>query len=224
MCGRFTQFIPLDIILQHFNLQEAIDLPPRYNIAPTQQIPAIRYVPEKPYRQLTEMRWGLIPHWAKDEKIGYKLLNARGETITKKPAFRVAFKHRRCLLPTSGFYEWEQTEKQKQPFFISMKTEEPFAFAGIWERWENSAGEKIESCAIITTEANAIISKIHHRMPVIIAPGNYDLWLHPDTAQMDLLAMLTPYPPEMFQIYPVSRTVNSPKNETSRCIEQLSLF
>jgi len=170
------------------------------------------------------MRWGLIPHWAKDEKIGYKMLNARSETITDKPAFRAAFKQRRCLIPTTGFYEWKHEGKRKQPYFIKMKSDEQFAFAGIWEIWTNPGGVKIESCAIVTTESNTIISKIHTRMPVIIDPENYDLWLHPDTEQEQLLSLLKPYPSDKIQTYPVSSFVNSPKNDTPQCIEQLPLF
>ncbi len=170
------------------------------------------------------MRWGLIPHWAKDMKIGYKLLNARAETIIDKPVFRVAFKRRRCLLPATGFYEWKHDGKRKQPYFIKIKDAEPFAFAGIWERWTSPEEEVFESCSIITTESNKIISEIHNRMPVIVDPAKYDLWLNPDTKQEHLIPLLKSYPSKKMMTYPVSDIVNSPKNDTPQCIEQLKLF
>lgn len=205
MCGRFTQFA---VTKAAEALQvEAIDLPPRYNIAPTQTVAAIAQLPEHTQRQWLPLRWGLIPSWAKDMAIGSKLINARSETVAAKPSFRSAFKHRRCLIPTNGFYEWQPLggSKKKQPYFIGLQNDDPFTLAGLWERWESPEGDILETCTILTTTANELVSPIHDRMPVILQTQDYDQWLDPNFKQADKLqGLLKPYPAAAMQAYPVS--------------------
>ncbi|CAN1212554.1 Abasic site processing protein [Tumidithrix helvetica PCC 7403] len=219
MCGRFTQFHSAEAIAEAFEV-DVEDLPPRYNIAPSQPIAAIVQRLDEP-RKLLWLRWGLIPSWAKDPAIGYKLINARSETAFEKPSFRYAFKHRRCLIPTDGFYEWQRLEgSKKQPFFIGLKDSSPFAFAGLWERWESKEGDIVETCTILTTEANDLVSPIHDRMPVILHPKDYDLWLDPKFTRSDRLqALLVPYPSEFMVSHPVGTKVNSPKNDSPECLQ-----
>ena len=162
-------------------------------------------------------RWGLIPSWAKDPGIGSKLINARAETAAEKPSFRSAFKHRRCLIPATGFYEWGKTDSVKQPFFIRMQDTKPFAFAGLWERWHGTNDSNIDSCTILTTEANDVLSTLHNRMPVILDPDAYELWLNTDKARLKRL--MKPYRSEPLTVYPVSTYVNKPQNDDLKCIE-----
>ena len=189
-------------------------------------------------RKLAQVRWGLIPFWAKDEKIGYKLINARAEGIAEKPSFREAYKRgRRCLIAADGFYEWQKDTKPKQPWRITLKDGGPFAFAGLWERWEKAPdGVPVESCTIITTAANALVARLHDRMAVILPAEAYGPWLGeagrstgrklnaasglaPSATAPELLALLKPHPPDAMRAYPVSTVVNSPKNDTPECIE-----
>ena len=203
---------------------EVIDLPPRYNVAPSQTVAAIAQFLENNQRQWLPLRWGLIPSWAKDMAIGYKLINARSETVAEKPSFRSAFKHRRCLIPTNGFYEWQPLvgSKKKQPYFIGLQNDDPFALAGLWERWESLEGDILETCTILTTTANELVSPIHDRMPVILQPQDYDQWLDPNFKQADKLkGLLKPYPATAMQAYPVSIKVNSPKNDSPECSQRL---
>ena len=193
---------------------------PRYNIAPSQQVAVIIHNKDFPERKLVMMRWGLIPSWAKDHKIGYKMINARAETVAEKPAFRSAFKQRRCLIPTDGFYEWWHNGKSKQPYFVTMKGKGLFAFAGIWERWKSPSGDVVESCSIITTDANSLISKIHDRMPVIIQPESYGIWLDPVHSTQGLKHFMRPFSPYKMTTYPVSNMVNSPQNDSPACIRR----
>jgi putative SOS response-associated peptidase YedK len=220
MCGRFLLFSSRDELAQLLDLDPA-DVPalfPRYNISPTQGIPAARLADDG-RRAFAEMRWGLIPSWARDTKIGYSLINARAETVAEKPAFRAAFKARRCLIPGSGFYEWLPTGgKHKQPFHFHMKDGRPFAFAGLWERWAGRDGEPIESCAIITTEANAVVRPVHERMPVILAPGDFAAWLDPRTSAADLQSLLRPFPEGEMAAAPANPYVNSPRNQGPQCL------
>jgi putative SOS response-associated peptidase YedK len=170
------------------------------------------------------LHWGLIPSWAKDRKMGSKLINARAETVAEKPAFRSAFRKRRCLVVADGFYEWQQQEnkKQKQPFYFRLSDGEPFAFAGLWEHWQDTTGEEIESCTLLTTEANDLMHPIHNRMPVILEPKNYDLWLDSEATKPELLQpLLHPYPPEEMTAYPVSTAVNKPANDNAECINSI---
>jgi putative SOS response-associated peptidase YedK len=182
-----------------------------------QNIAAVRAA--KDANELVLLRWGLIPSWSKDAKIAYKFTNARAETVADKPSFRSAFKQRRCLIPASGFYEWKRDAKQKQPFFIRPRDEELFSFAGLWETWHDREGEIIESCAVITTEANELMRPIHDRMPVILDPESEAVWLDPHAATEDLRSLLVPFASERMEAYPVDLYVNNAKNQGPRCIE-----
>jgi len=221
MCGRFTLTQPAYIAakfgLDNFAPVEPEFYTPRFNVAPTQRIVVI---PTRDMqREARRMRWGLIPYWAKDSKIGSNLINARAEGIATKPAFRSAFKSRRCLIPADGFYEWEQTSRGKQPYRIMLASGELFAFAGLWERWRSPEGETIESCCIITCEPNELAARFHDRMPVIIAAEDYDPWLIGTPEQA--LALLKPYPTALMRAYPVSAKVNRPANDTPELVDPL---
>lgn len=173
MCGRFA--LPAtESLADHFSLKQSLTLAPRYNITPSQEIAAIRFNVDTGARELVMLRWGLIPFWAKDTRIGYKTINARTEGIADKPAYRDAFKKRRCLIPALGFYEWDHKMKSNPPYFIRLMDSDIMTFAGLWERWKGKGSEVIESCTIITTEANGLVGKIHDRMPAIIEPGDYE--------------------------------------------------
>ncbi len=190
---------------------------PSYNIAPTQEVAAV--VEEDEERKLELLRWGLIPSWAKDPEIGSRMINARGETVSEKPSFRKAFKARRCLILADGFYEWQKIDNGKQPYHVRMKDASPFAFAGLWEIW-NGDGDGIRTCAIITTEVNDFMSEIHHRMPVILHPDDYEMWLDPSFEEKGpLSALLKPYPDYAMETYPMSRRVNRPTNDEPGCVE-----
>ena len=198
------------------------NLPPRYNVAPTQRVPIVRRAQDNVARELAQVRWGLIPLWAKDETIGAKMINARGEGIDAKPSFREAFKRgRRCLIPADGFYEWQKEGSAKQPWRITLADGGTLAFAGLWERWEKAPdGVPVESCTIITTAANALVATLHDRMPVILPAAAYGPWLGEVSASSrELLALLMPYPPDAMRAYPVSTVVNSPKNDGPECVE-----
>jgi putative SOS response-associated peptidase YedK len=181
MCGRFVLYALAGDIAEEFEVAETPDIQPRYNIAPTQEVAIVRSAAESRSRELVRVRWGLIPHWAKDDKMAARMINARCESIAEKPAFRAAFKYRRCLVPANGFYEWKKEKSGKRPFLFGMAGDEIFAFGGIWERWKSPEGRAIESCSIITTESNDLLKEIHDRMPLIIRPEDYGLWLDPDT-------------------------------------------
>ena len=217
MCGRFVQKSDLRKIapLFHASIVES-DVQPSYNIAPRQPIAVVM---EKGERKIVTMSWGLIPHWAKDEAIANKLINARSETVTEKPSFRDSFKKRRCLIIADGFYEWQGTGLGKKPFFICMKDEVPFGMAGLYDVWTNAVGEKVTTCAIITTEANESMKPIHHRMPVILEAKDYDLWLDVETvAGGNLQTILKPCDPGLLQTRQVSLLVNNPRNNSPECI------
>jgi putative SOS response-associated peptidase YedK len=217
MCGRFSLGASAATLLGYFPVRESVAWTARYNLAPSQEVLTL-VQPAGAAREVRRMRWGLIPSWAKDPAIGNQLINARAETVAAKPAFRGALKERRCLILTDGFYEWQAKEGRKQPWCIRMRDGRPFAFAGLWDRWADPEGRTIESCTIITTSPNAIIRKFHHRMPVILAPHDYDLWLDTRVRDVDrLLPLLAPYPPDELTAYPVSLTVNNPANDTPAC-------
>lgn len=219
MCGRFTIILPPEVLAEIFGLSELPRIEARYNIAPTQEVVVIRQNAEG-LRQLVTMKWGLIPSWAKDPHIGSKMINARCETVHEKPAFRQAIRTRRCLIPASGFYDWTHTEK-KIPFYVSMADGSPMAFAGIWDSWKAPDGSRLESFAILTTNANSLITPIHDRMPVILHPAEFDLWLDRDITEPEKLTRLyQPYPSDLLRAWPVSSLVNSPRNDTPACIEQ----
>jgi putative SOS response-associated peptidase YedK len=226
MCGRFTrtndffsEHVAAHKLAEQLSLFEPLPpLPPSYNIAPTQQIAAVR-ADDHDRHELVWLRWGLVPGWADDLSIGNRMINARSESVATKPAFRHAFKRRRCLILADGFYEWQKTGKAKQPYFIQMKGSGPFCFAGLWERW--SKGDKpVESCTILTTDANELMAPLHDRMPVIIPPESYNLWLDVAVQEPErLLPLLHPFPDKDMVAYPVSTLVNSPRNNAPECIE-----
>lgn len=222
MCGRFTLSQSAEAIASVFQLNQVPTLEPRYNIAPTQLVSTVLQTPAQEERQFQMLRWGLIPAWAKDTTIGAKLINARAETVAEKPAFRSAFRHRRCLVVADGFYEWRRQDGKKQPFYFRMQNGQPFAFAGLWERWQNTDGEAIASCTILTTEANELLQSIHDRMPVILNPKDYDLWLDPAVQKSGhLQQLLQPYSAAAMISYPVSTKVNKPTNDTPELINSL---
>ncbi|MFO7801061.1 MAG: SOS response-associated peptidase [Desulfovermiculus sp.] len=223
MCGRFGLWADQQKIQDHFQIQEPLPFEPRYNIAPSQEILAIGQ-DENNIRKSAKLRWGLVPHWAKDTKTGYKMINARAETIWKKPAFRAAAKRRRCLIPASCFFEWKNKEKgSKQPYCIRPKHGDLFAFAALWEHWhDKETDEKIDSCTIVTTEANTAVSDLHDRMPVIIPLSGYNLWLDRTIEEPDELNhLIIPCPAEDLDIYPISKEVNNPKNDLESVVKPI---
>jgi putative SOS response-associated peptidase YedK len=221
MCGRFSQAHSAEAIAETFNLNAIPNWQPRYNVAPTQTVPAI--IQNKDEREFKEFRWGLIPAWAKDASIGAKLINARAETIAEKPSFRTAFQRRRCLIVADGFYEWKTQSGKKQPFYFRLKDGKLFAFAGLWERWIAPTGNTLETCTIITTIANEVVAAVHDRMPAIFSPEQYDRWLDPEFKQTEeLQALLHAYPAEAMATYPVGRAVNSPSHDGQDCIQAIA--
>lgn len=210
MCGRFALKAMPEELVALFGLDEWVDFAPRYNIPPTTDIPVIRQSPEG-RRVLHLLRWGLLPHWAKDPGIGAKLNNARSETIAEKPSFRGAFKHRRCLVPASGFYEWKTEGKIKQPYFISLTSGNPMAMAGIWESWTAPDGNVVRTACIVTTGPNQVMAPIHDRMPVIISPDHWQDWLTAPADQVE--ALLVPHHAAAMQAWPVGREVSRSGNE-----------
>lgn len=219
MCGRYTLTVDASVLATLFDLEPLMEIEPRYNIAPSQLVPIVR-ANAQGKREWAVVRWGLIPSWAKDAKIGNRLINARAETAAKKPSFRSAYKHRRCLLPADGFYEWVKIGSGKQPNHIRFADGRPFSFAGLWESWTPPEGETVESCTILTTRPNSLISELHDRMPVILRPDRFEDWisegpLSPEGAE----AILLPFPADEMEAVPVSTLVNSPKNDDPRCVE-----
>ena len=220
MCGRFRLGKGREALKEYFGAEADLYWSPRYNIAPTQPIPTVRQNPSKPARKLSLMRWGLIPYWAKDPSIGYKLINARSETAASRPAFGDALKGRRCLIPADGFYEWKKLPKAKQPFCFVLQDESIFAFAGLWDRWRDPHGNAIESCSILTTSPNDLLAGVHDRMPVILPPDDYDLWLDPGFKDMqEVSALLKPFRAGLLRGYPVSTRVNVVDNDDPLCAE-----
>jgi putative SOS response-associated peptidase YedK len=210
------------MIAQQFDVAVPPLFAPRYNIAPSQPVAAIRIEPDTATRQLVLLRWGLIPSWAKDPKIGHQCINAKAEPVSEKPSFRAAFKKRRCLVIATGFYEWQVQGRAKQPMWIGLKGHRPFAFAGLWEQWKPAEGEPLETCTIITTEANDLMAPIHNRMPVILFPTSYEQWLDPTVQQTEpLKALLRSCPSEELLAHPVSTLVNNPRHDAQDCLEAL---
>jgi putative SOS response-associated peptidase YedK len=221
MCGRFTLRASPRVIAGQFDLFETPEFTARYNIAPSQAVAAVRTRGEAlpPGRELVFLRWGLIPAWADDPSIGNRLINARAETVAQKPTFRHAFARRRCLIVADGFYEWQGRGRGKQPYLIQLRDGGPFAFAGLWEAWEGAGHAYVESCTILTTEANALVRPLHDRMPVIVAPADYGLWLDPqlqDAAR--LTELLRPFASDALEAFRVSSRVNSPTHEGPECV------
>jgi putative SOS response-associated peptidase YedK len=221
MCGRFALFSSEEALARTFGVGGVPELPARYNIAPTQAVAVVRVAPERRERESALLRWGLVPFWAKDPDIGSRLINARAETAAERPAFRAAFRHRRCLIPADGFYEWLRRQGgRKQPYFVRMRDGEPFGLAGLWERWEGEDGNALESCTVLTTGANAVVAPIHDRMPVIVPPDSFDLWLDPSVRRSDLLeTLLRPYPAAEMVAYPIDERVNNPRIDEESLIK-----
>jgi putative SOS response-associated peptidase YedK len=215
VCGRFTLASPGKIVAEVFGLDDEPMLRPRFNIAPTQDVTVVRLTAGR--REAGTQQWGLVPSWAKDESIGNRLINARAETVAEKPAFRAALRARRCLVLADGFYEWQSAGGRKQPWYFRSRDGRPFAFAGLWERWQPAGGEAVESCTIITTEANDLVRPVHERMPVILAEGILDHWLGGGSTD-EMRALLKPAPEDFLEAFPVSLRVNSPSNDDSSCV------
>ena len=221
MCGRFTLISEPDTLSEVFKISDAsnCELEARYNIAPTTKVATVLYNSEIEQRECQLLRWGLIPSWAKDSKIGAKMINARAETLASKPSFRSAFKRRRCLVLADGFYEWKRLENKKQPYYFQLQNQQPFAFAGLWEEWQSPDDEKITSCTIVTTAANELLQEIHHRMPVILQQQDYEKWLDPQLQKTEQLEeLLYPFQAEKMSAHAVSTKVNNPLHNDPDCI------
>lgn len=220
MCGRFTLRTKLNILLQQFAAESQFDIVPRYNIAPTQDIPVIRQMEQG--RQLDSLRWGLVPPWADSPGKGAPLINAQAETVATKPTFRSIIKNSRCLVPADGFFEWEKVGTKRQPHYFGVKGFKPFAFAGLWQTWKKGDGEPLESCVILTTRANDLLAKLHDRMPVILSPNDYEVWLDPDKQDPSELEYLyEPYPANDMESFLVDPKVNNARNEGEDLIRPL---
>lgn len=222
MCGRFSQTQSLNQLTTRFLIPDAVlDLKPRYNIAPSQDVSVV--INQSGKRSLNLFHWGLIPSWAKERAIGNKMINARAETLKEKPSFKRLIQKKRLLIPADGFYEWQKdaTGKTKTPFFIGLKSKELFGFAGLWDVWKSPEGEEVRSFTIITTDANGVLRPIHDRMPVILKKEDEAAWLDPELQLEKVLGFLAPYPETEMVAYPVSRLVNSPKNDSPECVQQI---
>lgn len=217
MCGRFTLTTTPADLLKLFGAAPEFEVAPRYNIAPSQNILGFFRNSDSSQPEYAWFRWGLIPSWAKDEKIGYRMINARSETVAEKPAFRAAFAKRRCLIPFSGFYEWQVGADGKIPHCIRRKDRHVFAVAGLWEKWEKE--KTCISSTLLTTQANALVARVHDRMPVVIAPQHFSTWLNPKTPLSTLQTLLLPAPAEDFEAFAVSRRVNTPRFDDPQCLE-----
>lgn len=221
MCGRFALYHDSATLSQHLPV-DAIetDLQPRYNIAPTQGVAAVLSLPERPGPALDVLQWGLVPFWAKDARIGNRMINARAETAAEKPAYRAAFKRRRCLVPASGYYEWKQQPHGKTPHYFSLLDGRPFAMAGLWEEWNSPDGELLHTCTLLTVEASRQVAPFHHRMPVILTPAAQQSWLEADPEdRAGLESLLQPYEGGDLRIYPVSPQMNAAQWDDPSCIE-----
>lgn len=223
MCGRFTLFSTFETIMERFHIDSSfdeMDYQISYNIAPSQRIVAV--INDGSRNRLGYLRWGLIPPWAKDERIGYKLINARSETLAEKPSFRKAYQNKRCLIVADSYYEWQQTPDRKIPMRIKLKSGEPFGMAGLWESWKSPEGQAVYTCAIITTSSNELTSSIHDRMPVILKPDDERNWLDPKIRDFQSLTQyLQPFNSESMEAFEVSTEVNSPKNNNEQLIQSI---
>ncbi len=218
MCGRYTVIANPEVLRALFGYAEQPNFPPRYNIAPTQPIAIVRLVDGK--RQFALVRWGLLPSWVKDPKAFTLLINARGETVCDKPAYRAAMKRRRCLIPADGFYEWQKAGDRKRPFYVRAKSGAPLAFAGLWETWMGPNGEELETAAIVTTAANDTLKPIHERMPVIVPREAFDLWLNcSDVDAKTAEALIAPAPEGLLEAYEISTAVNRTANDNPKLME-----
>lgn len=220
MCGRYTLKSRAEIIAETFGVHVPPTLPERFNIAPSQLVLAVREKPGSHQRELVALKWGLVPFWADDPEIGNRMSNARSESAATKPAFRSSFRARRCLIVADGFYEWQARDGKKQPYYIRLKSGRPFGIAGLWDRWDKQAGEPIESCTILTTDANEPMMAIHERMPVVIPPESFAVWLNPAEHAVEKLSrLLRPFHPDEMTAYPVSTLVNNVKMDSAKCVE-----
>jgi putative SOS response-associated peptidase YedK len=219
MCGRFRLSRRKQVVLEHFeSLSDVEDWEPRYNIAPTQPVAVIRQNAEEPIREISLMRWGLVPSWARDASGAASLINARSETAKTKPAFADALKYRRCLIPADGFYEWKRTGSSKQPYCFEVNDGALFAFAAVWDQWIDASGVRLRTCSILTTTPNQVTSAVHDRRPVILDPHSYDLWLDPGMKNADAVSdLLTPYDAVQMRSYPVSSRINHVANDDEDC-------
>ena len=209
---------PVEAMQRIFRFAERPNFPPRYNIAPTQDVPIVRLTRDGDRRELIMVRWGLVPYWADDIAIGNRLINARCESIERTPAFREAYRRRRCLVPADGFFEWKKDGKARQPLLVRRKDAAPFAFAGLWERWKQPDGDVLRSCTIITCPPNELVAPVHDRMPVILDSADFERWLDTDAGGRELLK---PCPSEWLEAFPVNPKVNSPANDDPECIAPL---
>jgi len=226
MCGRYRLSAKERYIRDHFSLDEDPSWAPRYNIAPTQQVPIVRQNRNEPKRTFSLVRWGLIPSWAKDRTIGFKTINAMSETAAEKPAFRDAMRQRRCLVITDGFFEWKKLgPKEKQPYNFGMIDDSVFAFAGLWERWRDpAAGEYLETFTILTTRPNSLVADVHDRMPAILMAEDYVLWLDPGVTEAARVAdCLKPFDARLMKKYPVSTRVNRAENDDQECAREVQI-
>jgi putative SOS response-associated peptidase YedK len=225
MCGRYTLSVPLSNLVDAFDVPPPdFELSPRFNIAPSQEVPVV--AEGGAGRRMGLLRWGLIPSWAKDPALGSRLINARAETVQEKPSFRNAFRRRRCLVPADGFFEWKKEEGfggkgGKTPYWIHLESREPFAFAGLWERWTPKGSPSIHTFTIITTQASSEIRDIHPRMPVILPPEDWGPWLSPTSDPSSLPDLRPPRESLPLRAHPVAPLVNSPRNDDPRCIERV---
>lgn len=219
MCGRYTLKTNIETIAQVFGVTPTLEVSPRYNIAPTQEVVTILSNGENPNPHLASLHWGLIPSWAKDESIGSRMINARAETLAEKPSFKRLLRSKRCLIIADGFYEWKRENGSKIPMYITLKDNEPFAFAGLWDIWKSPEGEPIRSCTIITTEPNEMVAPIHDRMPAILLPEAREIWLDPDLHDEHVLEhWLGPYPAAEMTAWEVSKQVNYTTSEGPQLI------
>ncbi len=222
MCGRYTLTCTPEVLAEEFQLAVTPDLQACYNISPSQGVACVRMQPQTRKREAVTLRWGLIPSWTRGPAMGMKLINARAETVAEKPSFRKPFQERRCLVPADGYYEWKREGARKQPYYIRLNSERPFALAGLWDRWTGEDGKTIESCTILTTTPNERLASIHDRMPVILQPAAYEPWLDPGLQDATrLVPFLTPYPGDAMIAVAVSRRVNDPRVDDARCLEVL---
>ena len=225
MCGRYRLSRRKQVIEEQFDTEPwDYDWEPRFNIAPTQPVPVIRQHPKEPVRQISLMKWGLIPHRAKDPSVAAGTINAKSETAATKPAFRDPLKLRRCLIPADGFYEWKRTGTSKQPYCFEINEGELFAFAGLWDGWKNAEGQWVRTCSILTTTPNAVTGPIHDRMPVILDLDSYDLWLDPGVQNVAAISgLLKPYDAHLMRCYPVSTRLNHVENDDDECSRRVEI-
>jgi putative SOS response-associated peptidase YedK len=222
MCGRFTLWTPAGRLAERFDLSSMPDLKPRYNVAPTQSVAAVRVAAEGG-REATLLRWGLVPSWADDPSVGARMINARSETVAEKPSFRTALARRRCLVLADGFYEWQPIGKRKQPWLFRLRDGSPFAFAGLWERWPGRGGEPLESCTVLTTSANDLVKPVHDRMPVILRPESEATWLDVGIKPASVLGLLVPFAASDMTASPVDPRVGNARIDDPSCVEIVTL-